>query len=145
MPGNLDRRSAVLSVIGILASVAGICAFMLPWHGNTTGLDLATGTLGDLPSAIQVFMPAIALVMMAFILVFSIINLSYRREKIPAFGVIILGFIVLGVSMAFASWSPDDTKMMFDGGAGLYLMVVASCLYIFAGIAVYMIRDVPPS
>ena len=131
MPGNLDRRSAILSVIGVLASVAGICAFMLPWHGDTTGLDLAIGTLGDLPSAIQVFMPAIALVMMVFILAFSIINLAYRREKIPG--------------MAFASWSPYDTKMMFDGGIGLYLMVIASCLYIFAGIAVYMVRDVPQS
>ena len=143
MDASMDRRSVILSLIGIVTSLAGIYAYFLPWHDVSTGLDLATGTLGDLPSAVQVYMPTIATILMAFILVFSIVNLSHRHKKIPAFTVIILGFIVLGITMAFSSWAPLGTKMMFDGGMGMYLMVASSCAYIFAGIAVYMIRGVP--
>lgn len=141
----MDRRSLLLSIIGIICSLLGVVAFTLPWHENTTGMDLTTGSLGDLPSDIQIYMPTLAAIVMAIILVVSAINLIFRREKIPAFGVIILGFIVLGVTMAFGSWDPTGTKLMFDGGTGLYLMVIASCIYIFSGIAVYMLRSVPES
>ena len=141
----MDRRSLLLSIIGIICSLLGVVAFTLPWHENTTGMDLTTGSLGDLPSDIQIYMPALAAIVMAIILVVSAINLIFRREKIPAFGVIILGFIVLGVTMAFGSWDSTGTKLMFDGGTGLYLMVIASCIYIFSGIAVYMLRSVPES
>ena len=119
----MDRRSLLLSIIGIICSLLGVVAFTLPWHENTTGMDLTTGSLGDLPSDIQIYMPALAAIVMA----------------------IILGFIVLGVTMAFGSWDPTGTKLMFDGGTGLYLMVIASCIYIFSGIAVYMLRSVPES
>ena len=141
----MDRRSVLLSVTGMISSLAGIGAFVLPWHGDLTGVDLATGTLGDLPGSIQTYMPAVAAMLMAAILALSAVNLAYRREKVPAFGVIILGFVVLGVTMAFASWDPSGTKMMFDSGPGLYIMIVASCIYIFYGIAAFMVRGLPQS
>lgn len=143
---NNSTMHKIAASIGIVSSLLGIIAVFLPWcehDGSFTGLDFVTGAASSIGTGFQAYVPAVVMIVLFVSMIFAIRSFINQNNGFTAYGILLFGFISLGITIVFGTWVPQpDLKMMLNGGIGLYLEVIACSLYIVSGLIDYTYRPV---
>ena len=137
-------KDRIWPAVGVIAGILGLVSFFMPWYADgcaVSGFDLLTGETAGLDPGMYSYVPTVVIALFIIELFFSIRALFDRSKGFACYGILLFGFVTLGVSVIFGNWVPEvGAKAILSGASGLYLAFVSSILYIGYGIAEYYRR-----